>query len=83
MERENSTSGIKVQALEKKVTNKTVNYKEKRILVEDKNMQSCYKIKDLLGCDFKRRRILFVMIQLSFMQPRQQYQGRVYNPFIS
>lgn len=72
MERENSTSGIKVQALEKKVTNKTVNYKEKRILVEDKNMQSCYKIKDLLGCDFKRRRILFVMIQLSFMQPRQQ-----------
>lgn len=72
MERENSTSGIKVQALEKKVTNKTVNYKEERILVEDKNMQSCYKIKDLLGCDFKRRRILFVMIQLSFMQPRQQ-----------
>lgn len=72
MERENSTSGIKVQALEKKVTNKTVNYKEKRIQVEDKNMQSCYKIKDLLGCDFKRRRILFVMIQLSFMQPRQQ-----------
>ena len=62
MERENSTSssGIKVQALEKEVKNKTVNYKEKRILVEDKNMHSCYKIKDLFVCDFKRRRIMFV-----------------------
>ena len=49
MEREHSTSssGIKVQALEKEVKNKTMNYKEKRILVEDKNMHSCYKIKDL------------------------------------
>lgn len=72
MERENSASGIKVQALEKEVKNKTVNYKEKRILVEDKNMDSWYKIKDLFGCDFKRPRIMFVIIQLSFMQPRQQ-----------
>lgn len=72
MERENSTSGIKVQALEKEVKNKTVNYKEKRILVEDKNMHSCCKIRDLFGCDFKRRRIMFVIIQLPFMQPRQQ-----------